>query len=592
MALLKLANGKEFKCISSIPYIKGEIVFQTGMTGYVEALTDPSYKDQILVFTYPMVGNYEINRSMMESKKIHVKAVILKEPNKHLVSLLNAYQVPFIYHIDTRALTIELRENGTMEGEIWDKYNEKIDKSETYELGYTDKRYFGNWVEEDNKHILIIDCGIKQSQITFLEKQGFRITMVWCETNFSDLFSQKKIDGIFISNGPGDPKDMKKTISQLQTILDSHPQIPVFGICFGHQLLALATGNDTRKMKYGNRGQNIPVRLLNSERGYITTQNHGYEVILNPDSEFQPLFTNLNDGSNEGIYHPSKPLFSVQFHPEAKAGPRDCEFLFTIFKQLVDEPEKSVYSLFNYVAKANKKERCKVLVLGSGGLTIGQAGEFDYSGSQALKGYKEEGLETVLVNPNIATVQTTTGIGLADKIYSLPITEEYVSQVIREEHPDCIAISYGGQTALNCGTALWRSGILDKFGIEILGTEIKDVIESEDRQLFKTRIDNVVGAKVAESLSTQDQEEAVKFANKVGYPVLVRSGFALGGLGSGFASSDEELLQLVDGSEEKIIDKSLRGWREVEYEIVRDSYGNTITVCNMENFDPVGVHTG
>jgi len=295
------------------------------------------------------------------------------------------------------------------------KKSEKIN-TPLKEFTQYEKQTFGT-TNKDSKHILVIDCGIKKSQIDYLVDLGFRLTMVMGSSNFLPLLFDGRFDGIFVSNGPDDPKDRQDTIDQLRQIINNPEiNIPIFGICLGHQLIALAGGNDTRKMKYGNRGQNIPVRLLNGERGYITTQNHGYEVILNKESGFRELFTNLNDGSNEGIYHLTKPIFSVQFHPEARPGPWDCEFLFDVFKRLIQNPQVNTINLFEDVVQKPKKVRKKVLVLGSGGLTIGQAGEFDYSGSQALKGYKEEGLETVLINPNIATVQTTTSIGLADKI--------------------------------------------------------------------------------------------------------------------------------------------------------------------------------
>ena len=375
-------------------------------------------------------------------------------------------------------------------------------------------------------------------------------------------------------------------------ISGEHTIIPIFGICLGHQLLALAIGADTNKMKYGNRSQNIPVRLMNTERGFITTQNHGYQVDTTTlPSNWSPLFTNLNDQSNEGIYNETLPFFSVQFHPEGNAGPLDTIFLFDIFHQLVSNKYTSVdwnNLLSPYIMNKQKNKTYKrVLVLGSGGLTIGQAGEFDYSGSQALKSYREEGMYTILVNPNIATVQTTTGINLADKIYSVPVTPEYIRQIIQEEQPDCIAISFGGQTALNCAVKLYKQG--DLQDVDILGTNIEMVIKSEDRAEFKQHI-NQINLYTAPSICTSSLEEAKLFAEEVKYPVLVRNGFALGGLGSGFADNKDELEQLVNKN--SIIDKSLRGWREVEYEIVRDKYGNCITVCNMENLDPVGVHTG
>ncbi|KAG8235697.1 hypothetical protein J437_LFUL014041, partial [Ladona fulva] len=235
----------------------------------------------------------------------------------------------------------------------------------------------------------------------------------------------------------------------------------------------------------------------------------------------------------------------------------------------------------------------EVVVLGSGGLSIGQAGEFDYSGSQALKALREEGISTVLINPNIATVQTSKG--LADKVYFLPITAYYVEQVFRSERPDGILVTFGGQTALNCGVELERRGILSAHGVKVLGTPVEAIVRTEDRKLFAEAME-AMGEKVAPSAAVYSVEEAVEAANKLGYPVLARSAFSLGGLGSGFASNESELRalasQALSHSEQIFVDKSLQGWKEVEYEVVRDAYDNCITVCNMENVDPLGIHTG
>lgn len=240
----------------------------------------------------------------------------------------------------------------------------------------------------------------------------------------------------------------------------------------------------------------------------------------------------------------------------------------------------------------DKRSR-KVLILGSGGLSIGQAGEFDYSGSQAIKAMKEENIQTVLINPNIATVQTS--MGMADKCYFLPLSPEYVEQVIKAERPNGILLTFGGQTALNCGIVLERMGIFTKYKVDVLGTPISSIIQTEDRQLFAERI-NEIGEYVAPSKCVYSVEEAISAARTIGYPVMARAAFSLGGLGSGFADSEDELkvlaAQALSHSSQLIIDKSLKGWKEVEYEVVRDAYDNCITVCNMENLDPLGIHTG
>ena len=234
-----------------------------------------------------------------------------------------------------------------------------------------------------------------------------------------------------------------------------------------------------------------------------------------------------------------------------------------------------------------------VLLLGSGALKIGEAGEFDYSGSQALKALKEEGIETVLINPNIATVQTSEGV--ADQIYFLPVTPFFVEKVIRKERPQGILLAFGGQTALNCGVALYKEGILEKYGVQVLGTPVQAIIDTEDRELFVKKLDEI-DVKTIKSHACENMEEARKAAAHLGYPVIIRAAYALGGLGSGFCDNEDELNKLAEKafsfSPQVLVEKSLKGWKEIEYEVVRDRYDNCITVCNMENFDPLGIHTG
>ena len=240
-----------------------------------------------------------------------------------------------------------------------------------------------------------------------------------------------------------------------------------------------------------------------------------------------------------------------------------------------------------------EKEIKKVLLLGSGALKIGQAGEFDYSGAQALKALKEEGIHSVLINPNIATVQTSKDV--ADTVYFQPVTPEFVERVIEKERPDGILLSFGGQTALNCGVALYEKGVLEKYGVKVLGTPVQAIIDTEDRDLFVKRLDEI-DVKTIKSEACSTVEEVQKAAHELGFPVILRAAYALGGLGSGFCDNEEELLAQAEEafsfSQQVLVEKSLKGWKEIEYEVVRDRYDNCITVCNMENFDPLGIHTG
>ncbi len=240
-----------------------------------------------------------------------------------------------------------------------------------------------------------------------------------------------------------------------------------------------------------------------------------------------------------------------------------------------------------------KEDIKKVLILGSGALKIGEAGEFDYSGSQALKAIKEEGIQTVLINPNIATVQTSDGV--ADTVYFLPVTPFFVEKVIEKERPEGILLAFGGQTALNCGVALYQSGVLEKYNVKVLGTPVQAIMDTEDRELFVHKLDEI-GVKTIKSEAVENIADARKAAAELGYPVIVRAAYALGGLGSGFCDNEEELNLLVEKafsfSPQVLVEKSLKGWKEVEYEVVRDRFDNCITVCDMENFDPLGIHTG
>ncbi|KAB2845729.1 MAG: ATP-grasp domain-containing protein, partial [Melioribacteraceae bacterium] len=235
----------------------------------------------------------------------------------------------------------------------------------------------------------------------------------------------------------------------------------------------------------------------------------------------------------------------------------------------------------------------RVLIIGSSALKIGEAGEFDYSGSQAIKALQEEGIYTILINPNIATIQTSDY--LADKVYLLPINVHFVEKVIQKEKPDSILLSFGGQTALNCGLELHKKGILEKYNVAVLGTPIESILNTEDRELFTTRLSEI-DVKFPQSKAVSTVEGALDYASKIGFPIIVRIAFALGGLGSGICRNKSELKKLaakaLSYSSQILVEEYLEGWKEIEYEVVRDKYNNCITVCNMENFDPMGIHTG
>ncbi|KAI1119453.1 pyrABCN [Nemania sp. NC0429] len=644
--------------------IAGELVFQTGMVGYPESITDPSYRGQILVITFPLVGNYGVpSRETMdellgdrpahfESSEIHIAGLVVSsyagEDYSHFLATsslgtwLKEQGVPAMYGVDTRSLTERIRQEGSMLGRMllqnpiltngnpngvtngdvpsplvgkdWRPHFESHDwvnpntKNLVAEVSIKKVQLYQPTPESALKHpsgrtlrVLCLDVGMKNNQLRCFLSRGVEVKV--CPWNY-DFSAEKDYDGLFISNGPGDPAVLRDTtVKHIAETLKLN-RTPVFGICLGHQLLAQAAGASTEKMKFGNRGHNIPCTNLITGKCHITSQNHGFAVNAKtlPKEDWKALFVNANDESNEGIMHTSKPYFSVQFHPESTPGPRDTEFLFDVFISTIAkcaEDSKFLKSPVSFPGgtwEENEKLHPrvhvkKVLVLGSGGLSIGQAGEFDYSGSQAIKALKEEGIYTVLINPNIATIQTSKG--LADKVYFLPVTADFVRKVIIYERPDAIYVTFGGQTALQVGIQLKDE--FEELGVKVLGTPIDTIITTEDRELFARSMDSI-GEKCAKSASASSVDEAMRVVKDIGFPVIVRAAYALGGLGSGFANNEAELLDLCNKalavSPQVLIERSMKGWKEIEYEVVRDAQDNCITVCNMENFDPLGIHTG
>lgn len=616
-AYLVLEDGKRFQGYSfgSEQSCAGEVVFNTGLVGYPEALTDPSYRGQILTLTYPIVGNYGVPDTKMkdeyglmkytESEQIQVSGLIVQDyssqyshwnATKSLADWMKEDGTPALFGIDTRMLTKHIRDRGTVLGKI-EFSNDPIafvdpnKRNLIEEVSTKEIKTFG----KGNKYrILVLDCGVKHNMIRCLIQRGAEVKLV----PYNHDISHEEFDGLFISNGPGDPTKAEAIVQNVRNLLDSNRSEPVFGICMGNQILALAAGAESYKLPLGNRGHNQPVMNLLTGQAFITSQNHGFAINASSlKSEWKPLFVNTNDGTNEGIMHENRPIFSAQFHPEARGGPMDTEFLFDNFMAMVKDGKKNLVDVTAVVPKLDTRVKVsKVLVLGSGGLSIGQAGEFDYSGSQAIKALKEENIQTVLMNPNIASVQTNAeGEKQADVVYFLPVTPEFVEEVILKESPDGILLSMGGQTALNVGVELFKKEIFQKYGVRVLGTPVESIIATEDREIFANKLKEI-NEKLAPSIAVVSVDEAVKAAEKIGYPVMIRAAYALGGLGSGLCKSREHLMQMATSafthSPQILVEKSLLGWKEVEYEVVRDAADNCVTVCNMENFDPLGIHTG
>ncbi|KAG8122929.1 hypothetical protein E2320_018351 [Naja naja] len=546
--------------------VAGEVVFQTGMVGYPEALTDPSYKSQILVLTYPLIGNYGVPPDELdeyglsrwfESNGIHVAALIVDECSRNpshwsatrsLDHWLKEKGIPGLEGIDTRALTKRIREKGSMLGKLIPEgihsshqpFDDPNIRNLVKEVSLKEPRLFNSG---GSVRITAIDCGLKYNQIRCLCARGAAVTVV--------------------------PWD--------------------------HHLDSTEGRNPGTQKGYGNRGHNQPCLHEGSQRCFITSQNHGFAVDpASLPSGWTPLFTNANDHSNEGLVHESKPFFSVQFHPEHNAGPMDLECLFDVFLETVQDTvaggqsPKTVCKRLQdclhdskVLPASNLPRPHKVLILGSGGLSIGQAGEFDYSGSQAIKALREENIQTVLINANIATVQTSKG--LADK-------------VIKNERPDGILLTFGGQTALNCGVELTKAGVLERYNVRVLGTPMASIEMTEDRKVFVEKMEEI-GEHVAPSEAACSIEQVCTGCCRTTWlPSACAFSLCVGRAGlwvcqwTGRADGTGEpgLCPHLTGAGGQVT----QGWKEIEYEVVRDAYDNCVTVCNMENLDPLGIHTG
>jgi carbamoyl-phosphate synthase large subunit len=628
-AALVLEDGRAFvgEALGAEGVGEGEVVFNTAMTGYQEVLTDPSYAGQMVCMTYPLQGNYGVRDADAESSRPWARALIVRwacpVPSHHssqasLDEYLRRWKVPAITEIDTRALTRHLRTHGALRAvltheskapgqarlaELAAAARRVTPLSEQDLVAETSRTSKEEWLEglppelRRGQHadgaglsIAVVDYGVKTNILRSLRERGCRVIVLPHTATWADI-EAAGADGLVLSNGPGDPAVLDGPVELARRALG---RIPTFGICLGHQILGRAAGASTSRLPFGHHGANHPVKDLETGRVHITSQNHEFQVDAAsiPAGDFFVSQRNLNDGSVEGLGHRSLPVFSVQYHPEGCPGPQDNQHLYDRFVEMVRE-RRPVLRAVGGATQAPKPR--KVLILGSGPIVIGQAAEFDYAGTQACKALREEGITTVLVNSNPATIMTDEGV--ADRVYLEPLTVDAVERVIARERPDALLPTLGGQTGLNLATELDAAGVLDRYQVRLLGAGIETIRKAEDRQAFKEmlqKIDEPVPvSRVCESL-----EEVRAFASEVGLPLVIRPAYTLGGTGGGFVTNDADLERVATGGlnaspiRQVLIERSLWGWKEIEYEVVRDAADTCITVCNMENLDPMGVHTG
>jgi carbamoyl-phosphate synthase large subunit len=670
----------------------GEVVFNTCMTGYQEVITDPSYAGQVVVMTYPLIGNYGCRDDTAESDRVQCRALVVRELSadighprgeRTLEEELRRNGIPGLRGVDTRALTRHLRDHGTLRGVIaaasamtaaeqveaarsapfvsdedlvgmvsidepWRAFTEPLDV--TLHRGVMLAGSENAWT---GTRVVVVDYGVKLNQVRALRSRGAEVILVRQDASIEDVLRHDP-HGVVLSNGPGDPSRLPHAVQLCRDLLER--RMPLLGICLGHQIIGQAAGASTSRLGFGHHGGNHPVRDAETGAVYVTSQNHEFQVdgaTLPQGSGWYVSERNLNDGSVEGLRHRELPAFSVQYHPEGAPGPQDRAGLFDEFLRLCSagragggdalaqtalrgSPSRNVIASRSVeplrelatnphplLAEANggnstsptnalgvaatdsggtpdlsaggpELPKC-VLVIGSGPVIIGQAAEFDYAGTQACRALREEGIRVVLVNSNPATIMTDDSS--ADAVYVEPLTVEVLERVIIAERPDGLLATLGGQTGLNLAVALDDAGVLDRHNVRVLGTGLQAIRTAEDRERFKELLMEI-GEPAPESATVASLAEARALRERMGLPLVVRPAFTLGGTGGGLCETEERYAETVLAGlaaspiSQVLVERSVAGWREIEYEVIRDASGTCITVCNMENLDPMGVHTG